>query len=151
MFEGKKIAVVIPCYNVSKAIERVIGNMPEFVDLIVAVEDGAKDNTLEKLRALVPNNPRLVLHEHGENKGLGAAMANGFRVCLERGMDIVVKMDGDDQMDPAYLPNLIRPVVDGVCDYAKGNRFLHMDDLRSMPKMRLMGNIVLTFLTKQAS
>ncbi len=85
------------------------------------------------------------------NEGVGGAMVRGFEHALAWGDGIVVKMDGDGQMDPADLSRLLDPIVDGRCDYAKGNRFLRSRELDIMPKARLAGNFVLTFLTKLAS
>jgi glycosyltransferase involved in cell wall biosynthesis len=78
-------------------------------------------------------------------------MATGFRKALDSNLDIVVKLDGDGQMDPAFMIELIEPIIQGVCDYAKGNRFLHIQALRRMPVMRKLGNVALTFLTKITS
>src|SRR5262249_47264847 len=79
------------------------------------------------------------------------AMVTGFRVALSRGADIVVKMDGDGQMNPAFLPALLDPIVTQGYAYTKGNRFLCGEQLETMPKVRLLGSFVLTFLSKLAS
>lgn len=149
--EGRKIAVIIPCYNVESTIEKVVAGLPPFVTQIVAVEDASRDGTLAVLTRLAASEPRLVLIRHEANGGLGLAMADGFRWCIEAGVDAVVKIDGDDQMDPSYLPDLLAPLLSGECDYAKGNRFLHAENLRAMPRVRLIGNVLLTFMTKVAS
>jgi hypothetical protein len=78
-------------------------------------------------------------------------MATGYRAALERSVDVVVKCDGDGQMDPQDIATLLRPILDGRAEYAKACRFHHFEDLRSMPRVRLGGNIALTFLTKLAS
>jgi glycosyltransferase involved in cell wall biosynthesis len=88
---------------------------------------------------------------HDVNRGVGAAMVTGFADALAAGDGIVVKMDGDGQMDPAMLPRLLDPIVEGRCGYAKGNRFLFARELAAMPRHRLVGNFSLTFLTKLAS
>ena len=78
-------------------------------------------------------------------------MLTGYAEAHRLGAEIVVKMDGDGQMDPAQLPALIAPIVRGEADYAKGNRYLHARQLRSMPLLRRLGNLGLSFLTKLAS
>jgi glycosyltransferase involved in cell wall biosynthesis len=123
--------------------------MPEFVDDIIAVDDAAMDDTGQILRRL--NEPRLTTIQHSVNQGVGGAMVSGFRLAMKRQADIVVKMDGDGQMDPAFLPALLDPIVSDGYAYAKGNRFMCEEKLRAMPKIRLVGNFVLTFLSKIAS
>jgi glycosyltransferase involved in cell wall biosynthesis len=143
------VAVVVPAYNVAKQIAGVVAGMPELVDEIIVVEDAGSDDTARIVRAI--RDPRLTLIEHAVNQGVGGATLSGFRSALERGADVVVKMDGDGQMDPAFLPALLEPIVTEGYSYAKGNRFLREDSLRDMPTIRLVGNFILTFLTKLAS
>jgi glycosyltransferase involved in cell wall biosynthesis len=92
-----------------------------------------------------------VLIEHETNRGVGGAMVTGFRAALRAGAEIVVKMDGDDQMDPRYLPDMLAPLVEGRADIAKGNRYASFSALQQMPGVRLFGNAVLTFLVKAAT
>jgi dolichol-phosphate mannosyltransferase len=148
-FDGYAIGVVIPAYGVGQRIEAVIAGIPAFVRTIVVVEDASRDDTRARLKAL--RDPRLVVLEHAENRGVGAAMATGFARALQEGLDIVVKMDGDDQMDPARMPDLLRPLIAGTADMAKGNRYSDLVALRSMPAARIVGNAGLTFLVKAAS
>jgi len=122
--------------------------MPAFVDHIIVVDDCSQDGTAEA--ALTCGDIRLILRTTPFNQGVGGAVVLGYRVAVELGSDIVVKMDGDGQMPPEYLPQLLDAIVDQGYDYAKGNRFL-AGDLKQMPRRRLFGNIVLTFLTKLAS
>lgn len=141
--------MVVPAFNVAKQIAAVIAGMPELVDEIIVVEDAGSDDTSRIVRA--SNDSRLTLVQHTLNQGVGGATVSGFRAALERGADVVVKMDGDDQMDPAFLPDLLEPIVSEGFAYAKGNRFLREDALRDMPTIRLVGSFVLTFFTKLAS
>ena len=149
MYSGRRIAVVIPAFNVAPQIAGVIEGMPEFVDDIIVVDDAATDETAQIVRGL--RDARLTLVQHAANQGVGGAMVTGFRWAMERGADIVVKMDGDGQMDPAFLPALLNPIVQEGYAYAKGNRFLGEDGLQDMPRLRLAGSFVLTFLAKLAS
>lgn len=145
------LAVVIPCYDEAPHVEAVIRSLPPWVTHIVAVDDGSRDGTPSILSRLEREEPRLRVVTHAANRGLGAAMVSGFRLCLEMGVDVVAKIDGDGQMDPRYLPHLLQPLLERRAPYAKGNRFRHVHDLGAMPWPRLLGNIALTFMTKLAT
>lgn len=145
-----KVVVVIPCYRVKDKICGVIDSLLDRVDAIIAVDDCCPQNSgafLQELRS----DPKLTVLFHEKNQGVGGAMITGFRAAIEAGADIVVKMDGDGQMDARYLARLINPLVSGRADFAKGNRFFDLNALRSMPNIRRFGNFGLTFLTKAAS
>jgi len=149
MYQGRRVAVVIPAFNVAPHIAGVIRGVPEWIDDVIVVDDAGTDSTAEVLQSL--REPRLVVERLSVNQGVGGAMVRGFRIAMDRGAEIVVKMDGDGQMDPALLPSLLTPLVIEGYSYAKGNRFLSEDRLREMPKARLVGSFGLTFLTKLAS
>jgi glycosyltransferase involved in cell wall biosynthesis len=149
MYQRQKIVAVVPAYNEARHIGQVIQTMPAFVDQVIVVDDCSQDNTLES--ATVTADPRLISLRTPQNQGVGGAMILGYRHALELGADIIVKMDADGQMDPEYLPQLLDALIDERYDYAKGNRFLAGQSLASMPKHRIVGNVVLTFLTKLAS
>ena len=126
-----RVAVVIPCYRVEEHIVEVIRSLPSFVSTIVVVDDKSPDQFVDKVLAL--NDPRVVLIRHEINQGVGGAMITGYRECLRRGEDVIVKVDGDGQMDPAHLPALIRPLLLGEGDYTKGNRWHDNRGLIAMP------------------
>jgi len=149
MIQGKTVAVVIPAYRVEKEIAGVVGAMPEFVDRIIVVDDASPDRTAEIVGGI--SDPRLQLIRHPRNQGVGGAMATGFGAALEAGSEVVVKCDGDGQMDPRDIGELLLPILSDRAEYAKGCRFHHLKDLSAMPRTRLGGNIALTFLTKVAS
>jgi glycosyltransferase involved in cell wall biosynthesis len=149
MYRETWIHVVIPAYNVAGHIGDVLKGLPAFVDAVTVVDDGSTDDTLAAIRATVDD--RVTVITNGRNLGVGGAMVVGFERAVHDGDGIVVKMDGDGQMDPAYLPRLLDPIIDGRCDYTKGNRFLFDRELDAMPRPRLAGNFILTFLTKLAS
>lgn len=149
MFRDVRVHVVIPAYNVAPHIGDVLAGLPDFVDAVTVVDDGSIDGTADVVTRA--GNRRVTLLQSPNNEGVGGAMVRGFRHALAQGGGVIVKMDGDGQMDPADLPRLLAPVVDGQCEYAKGNRFLRSRELDSMPRARLAGNFVLTFLTKLAS
>src|ERR1044071_4541661 len=149
MYKAQQVTVVLPAYNEARHIAQVIQTIPELVDRVIVVDDCSKDHTYEAVLAC--QDARVVALHTPENQGVGGAMVTGYRHALELGTDIVVKMDADGQMIPDYLPRLLDALIDGGYDYAKGNRFLASESLAQMPRLRLFGNIALTFLTKLAS
>jgi glycosyltransferase involved in cell wall biosynthesis len=144
-----RIIVVIPAFQAAKQITDVLRGIPKFVSAIVVIDDCSPDHTSELVTGC--NDSRIHLVRHERNQGVGGAVLTGYRKALELGAEIIVKMDSDDQMDPAYLIPLIAPILAGQADYTKGNRFLHADKLKSMPIIRRVGNAGLSFLTKAAS
>ena len=144
-----KVAVVIPAYSAAASIARVLAEIPPWIDAIYVVDDASTDATAVEVTASGDRRIRLLRHE--ENRGVGAAMVTGYRQALADGADICVKIDSDGQMDPAYLPQLVEPLLAGRADYAKGNRFHDTAALRRMPLARRVGNAALAFLIKAAS
>jgi glycosyltransferase involved in cell wall biosynthesis len=149
MYKNKKVSVVIPAYNVAPHILDVLKAIPEFVDETIVVDDCGCDGTTRILAQVA--DPRVTVIKHESNQGVGGAMVTGFKRAMKNGADVVVKMDGDGQMDPSYVSSLLDPLIDGGYVYAKGNRFLDNAKLKEMPTLRLIGNYGLTFLTKLAS
>lgn len=149
MYRNRTIAAVVPAYKEEKLIGTVITTMPEYVDHIVVVDDCSPDGTSAAAQAV--GDPRVTVIRHEENKGVGGAIITGHRAAGELGADIDVVMAGDAQMDPAYLPELLEPLIDGGLGFAKANRFFSLRSFESMPRYRIFGNIVLSFLTKLAS
>jgi glycosyltransferase involved in cell wall biosynthesis len=148
MYRDTRVHVVIPAYNVAPQITEVLKSLPSFVDTVTVVDDHSVDDTAETAYAAC--DPRVTVIRNAQNEGVGGATVRGFREALSAPA-IVVKIDGDGQMDPAHLPRLLDPIIDRRCHYTKGNRFLSSHDLRGMPRARLIGNFLLTFLTKLAS
>jgi glycosyltransferase involved in cell wall biosynthesis len=149
MYEGRRVAAVVPALNEAAHVAGVITGMPAYVDAIIVVDDHSTDGTAAAAEAVGDTRVEIVRHER--RRGVGGATVSGMRCALERGADLVVKVDGDGQMDPARMESLLAPLVSEGYDYAKGNRFLHPAALRQMPVRRLLGNFALTFLTKLAS
>ena len=147
--EGLRVAVVIPAYRAADTIAKVVSGIPPWVTAIYVVDDASPDETGARVHAL--RDPRIRLLVHDVNRGVGGAMVTGYERALHEGMDICVKMDADDQMDPEHLLELIEPLVSGRADYAKGNRFHDAGALRRMPGVRKIGNAGLSFLIKAAS
>lgn len=143
------IAVIIPAYKVESQIKTVVENIPNFVKSIIVVDDASPDSTRTVLGQI--SDPRLKVLNHDKNQGVGGAMITGYDYAISIGAEIMVKMDGDDQMDPARIKDLIFPIINQDADFTKGNRFLHQTQLHSMPFIRRLGNWGLTFFVKAAS
>src|SRR5690349_17276079 len=119
MFEGRRVAVVVPAHNEEKLIDRVIDTMPPFVDRVIVVDDCSKDRTAELVAARVAQDgQRVRLVRRERNGGVGAAIVSGYHAALEEGREngVVVVMAGDAQMDPADLPRLLAPIVRNEAD-----------------------------------
>jgi len=145
------VAVVIPCYRVQDFVASVIDRVPSLVQTIIAVDDYSPDGTGRLLDELVQANRRLVVIHHASNQGVGGATKSGYREALRRGADVIVKLDGDGQMNPACIEQLVSPVLAGQAEYTKGNRFHEWRYVQAMPLMRKVGNLGLSFLVKMAS
>jgi glycosyltransferase involved in cell wall biosynthesis len=152
MLKGKSIVVVVPAYNEEKLIGRVIKSMPDFVDKIVIVNDCSKDRTSEIVKEYQAREPeKIIFIEHEINTGVGGAISTGYIWCRENNVDVAVVMAGDNQMDPEDLPALLAPIVDDKADYSKGNRLITGEAWKKIPRVRYLGNSMLSFLTKIAS
>lgn len=149
MYKKRKISALVPAYNESRHISKVVEGMPDFVDNIIVVDDCSSDITYEKVKQLSDN--RVVLIRHEENTGLGGAIKTAVARANELGTDVGVVMAGDNQMDPKYLPSLLDPICDEGYDFTKQNRFYSTDGFMNMPKHRIFGSIVLAFMTRIAS
>lgn len=148
MLNGKIIITVVPAYNVQDQIEATVKGIHDFVDFIIVVDDCSRDKTSEMVNQVV--DKRIILIKNERNKGVGGATVEGLKKGLQLGGELFVKFDGDGQMDPGRMKELILPLSNGY-DYAKANRFMHPDKLKKMPTLRLIGNFLLTFLTKITS
>ena len=149
MFEGKRVGVVVPAYDEEALIGATLGGIPELVDRIIVVDDGSSDRTSE--RAVESGDPRVEVLAHERRRGVGAATLTGYRRAIADGLDVVVVMNGDNQMDPEDLPKLVAPVARGELDYAKANRLASGQAWALIPKTRFFGNAILSMLTKVAS
>lgn len=145
-----QVAVVIPCHRVRKHVLSVIEGIPAFVWRIYVVDDACPEQSGAHVQDhCVDTRVRVIFNE--ENQGVGGAVLRGYAVGLADGADVLVKMDGDGQMDPAVLQQLIGPLLRGEADYAKGNRFFDLTQIGQMPAARIFGNAVLSFMTKISS
>lgn len=151
MLNNNSIAVIIPCYQVENHIEKVLRGIPKYIDKIIVINDGSFDDTKLIIKELSRKDERIIYIEHIFNRGVGAAIISGFEMALKLGMDYIIKMDGDGQMNPKYIPNFLNPLINTQVDFSKGNRFFNYRELKTMPLLRRIGNIGLSFLIKMSS
>ena len=149
IFKKYRIGVVVPAYNEEKLIKATVDGIPDYVNRIYIINDASTDNTAQVIESL--DDPRIFVITHEVNKGVGAAIVNGYRQALKENMDITAVMAGDNQMNPAQLPNLLLPIIEGKADYTKGNRLISAEFRGGMNKWRLTGNAMLTLITKIGS
>mgnify|MGYP006287770869 CR=1 FL=1 len=160
MYRDHTVAAVVPAYNESGFVGSVVEGLPDFLDRAYVVDDGSTDDTWEEItrHAAERNDSHdgtfeelVVPIRHDHNRGVGGAIKTGYQRAREEAIDVTVVLGGDDQMDPRQLTRYIDPIVDGEAGYAKGNRFARPEDRAAMPRFRLFGNVVLSYLTKVAS
>ena len=144
------IAVVIPCYKVTAHVLDVIRRIGPEVRAIFAVDDKCPDGSGAFIQQH-NTDPRVQVLFNPVNLGVGGAVMHGYRAAIAAGCDVIVKIDGDGQMDPALLPTFVAPILSGEADYTKGNRFFDLEEIHQMPRIRLFGNAALSFLTKLSS
>ena len=139
--------IVIPCFKVKAQIQQVLARIPRWVDGVICVDDACPEGSGEFIRERT-RDARVLVLTHEVNQGVGGAVLSGYAEASRRGARIIVKIDGDDQMDVAHLPALIAPILLGEADYAKGNRFSSQSHLAGMPAVRVFGNAVLGFIAR---
>jgi glycosyltransferase involved in cell wall biosynthesis len=149
MYADLRVAVVVPARNEERLIGTVISTMPDFVDHIIVVDDASADDTGRAAKAVGDSRTEVITLL--ENQGNGGAILTGHGRALELDADVSVVMDGDAQMNPEYLGELLDPIASGEAQFTKANRFYGMGTFDGMPKMRILGNIAFSFFTKAAS
>lgn len=149
--DQRRIAVVIPCYRVELHLPDVLRQIGTEVEKIVCVIDGCPGKSEQVARTAAEHDSRIEVIALTKNLGVGGAFIQGLHAALDGGADIVIKLDGDGQMSPAHIAELVQPLLAGEADYAKGNRFFELSHLQSMPWIRLLGNAGLSFLSKLSS
>lgn len=144
------VAVIVPAYRVRGEILDMLAGIPSLVTTIHVIDDACPDGSGDWVRKNC-TDPRVRVTRLERNQGVGGAVMTGYAQALGDGADILVKMDGDGQMDPDMLPRLLGPLLRGEADYAKGNRFYDLGQILRMPRLRLLGNAVLSFMNKLSS
>ena len=151
MYKNKTVCVVVPAYNESTQIGKVIETMPDFIDAVVIIDDASTDNTIEIAEKYEQQSEKITLIQHDKNQGVGGTIATGYKWSRDNNYDMAVVMAGDGQMDPVDLPLLLDPVAEDRADYSKGNRLFTGEAYTKIPKIRYIGNAFLSLLTKIAS
>ena len=144
-----RVAVVVPAHNESRLVGRVVTTSPQLVDHVIVVDDASTDGTADVARDT--NDPRVEVIELPQNQGVGGAILTGHQRALQLDADVSVVMAGDAQMDPDHLPALLDPIADGFAQFTKANRFYAYGSFDGMPRHRVFGNVVMSFMTKAAS
>lgn len=144
------VAAVIPCFREKDHVLGVLAGIGPEVRHILVVDDACPIGTGKHVQTEC-RDPRVEVVFHEINKGVGGATLTGYAHAIAKGADIIVKLDGDGQMDPALIPALVHPIAVGEADYAKGNRFDDLAGLKTMPAVRLVGNLFLSFASKMSS
>lgn len=145
---SKSILAIVPAYGVADFVVQVVREALKFVDHVLVVDDGCPEESGKLASESFRKNGRVTVVFNEENLGVGGAMKTGFRWALERDFDVIVKIDGDGQMDPSFVPKLTEPIMSGKAEFSKGNRFGSPRSVRSMPFIRLIGNSGLSLLSK---
>ena len=160
MYRDLTVGVVVPAYNESGYVGAVIDELPDFVDRAYVIDDGSTDDTWDEIKthAAARNeeydghfDDLVVPLRHGENRGVGGAIKTGYLRAREERIEVTAVLGGDDQMDPTEITRYLDPIADGRADYVKGNRFAELTGYAEMPRFRLLGNVILSYLTKIAS
>ena len=149
-FLFNRVAVVIPCFRVTRHILDVLSAIGPEVWRIYIVDDKCTERSGDYIEGN-SKDPRVVVLRHDFNQGVGAAVMTGYRAAINDGACIIVKIDGDGQMDPALISDFIAPLLTGEADYTKGNRFFDLEQIGAMPYARIFGNAALSLLTKFSS
>jgi glycosyltransferase involved in cell wall biosynthesis len=150
-YRDHAIAVVIPCYNVENQICKVVNDIPDYVTSIILIDDASPDSTGDMLDRLAMDNHKIKVIHHPKNQGVGGSMITGFQEALQQHSEVVIKIDGDGQMNTAYFDSMLHAIFEENYNFAKGNRFFDRKMLRKMPTVRRLGNIGMGFLIKMAS
>lgn len=148
MYRNKRIAVSIPCYNEEKFIKKTIINLPKYIDKIYITDDSSTDKSKNIVLTLAKKDKRINFVQNKKNTGNGYSVLRGFKQASDDKQDIVCVFGADDQMDPKCLHLLLDECIDNATDYAKGNRFTNLSELKKMPIIRIIGNIIITFIAK---
>lgn len=144
---SRHVAVVVPCYRASQHVLGVLAAIPAMVTSIHVVDDACPDHSGRHVLSGC-DDPRVRVHFNDRNLGVGGAVLRGYTEAHAAGAEVIVKIDGDGQMDPALLQSFVAPILRGEADYTKGNRFFDLANIGRMPPLRIFGNAMLSFMAK---
>lgn len=151
MDKNISVAVIIPAYKVSNYVIGLVESLNDMGYKIYVVDDDCPEKSGRLIENAFCNYGNIEVIFHKENQGVGGAVLTGYSRAIADGASILVKLDGDGQMNPRLIPRLIKPIELGLADYVKGNRFYNLEKLKQMPVMRIFGNAALSFITKLSS
>lgn len=152
MYRDKRISLVIPAHNEERLIKPTLENVPEVIDKVYVINDASTDNMAQVVHDVMTGDPRIELINHETNRGVGQSIIDGYLKSASERYDIAVVVGGDYQMDLSEVTDFLDPIINGEVDYTKGNRFLSgMGAFDRMPKTRLIGNMLISAMTKIAS
>lgn len=134
---NNKVAAVIPFYNESKTINRIVLETLKYVSFVIAVDDGSTDGSPDN----IPITENVTLISYKKNCGKGYALRKGLEKGIEKGFLKLVTIDADSQHDPEEIPTLISGLTN--YDIVIGNR---LNDLKGMPLQRRISNKITSFL-----
>jgi len=149
MFLEAKVAVVVPAYKVAAHIEQVVRTVPAAIERIYVVDDACPERSGAIAQRMADPRVHVIFNER--NLGVGGAVLAGYAQAAADGFEIIVKIDGDGQMDPQKMWDIVAPIAEGEADYTKGNRFYDLTYIGNMPRVRIAGNAVLSFLAKAST
>ena len=147
MIANQIIWVVIPCFKGGEITKMVISEVLDYADHVVLVDDSCPFLTGQHVLKQI-KNPKLEVLFNLTNKGVGYSTKKGIKCLLEKKCDLILKIDADGQHDPREIYSMCKPIIEGKCEATKGNRFGNIDNLFKIPKIRLLGILVLSFITK---
>jgi glycosyltransferase involved in cell wall biosynthesis len=142
-----QVAVVVPCYRVADQIVDVVRGLLPHCDRVYVVDDCCPQGSGRLVQEAAFGDQVRVL-SNAVNLGVGGAVMAGYAAAVADGAEVIVKVDGDGQMDPSLIAEFTRPILDGEADYAKGNRFFDISRIGAMPPVRIFGNAALSFAAK---
>lgn len=145
--ESSRIAIVIPCFNAARHVVSVLARIGPECWRVYVVDDGCPQRSGDIVEAQC-SDPRVQVIRHAANQGVGGAVVTGYRAAIADGAKVIVKIDGDAQMAPELVPAFVAPILSGQADYTKGNRFYDLANITRMPRLRIVGNAILSFMAK---
>lgn len=152
MYRNNKIALVIPAHNEEKLIKPTLQEVPKLIDKIYIINDASNDRTAQIVKNCAKKDKRINLIQHKKNRGVGQAIITGYNRAIKDNNDIAVVIGGDHQMPLNEIKRFLIPLINDKADYVKGNRFmLEGNAFENMPKIRLLGNTLISLLTKISS
>ena len=147
----KNIGCIIPCYMGGEVTIDVVKKCLENSKYVVLVDDCCPNKTGKKIEKFFSNNDNVFVIYNSQNLGVGGATKKGIKFLQQLEVDIFVKVDADGQINPDLISKIINPIIFGNAEAVKGNRFKNLENFLSMPFIRLIGNIALSFINKVSS